>query len=227
MRRSKWFLASPAGALACVAASPAAAATLVDATGQGSCRKADLGGPASCNNTDTSVFASFAALTYQASESNNWFSFKIPNAEIISATMKIEIGQRSVSRPELIYSIYNPANISFSGITSGPVLGSIALRDISSQSGFVSINLNSSAIALLNQSAGRSVLLGGDITGSPFYNLLFNGVSGRSGAQLVLEVNNSAVPEPATWAMLLLGFGVVGGAMRSAKRRQRLTVSYA
>lgn len=30
----------------------------------------------------------------------------------------------------------------------------------------------------------------------------------------------AAVPEPATWAMMLIGFGFVGGAMRSAKRRQ-------
>lgn len=36
-----------------------------------------------------------------------------------------------------------------------------------------------------------------------------------------------AVPEPATWALMLLGFGFVGGAMRSAKRRQNVTVSYA
>jgi hypothetical protein len=36
----------------------------------------------------------------------------------------------------------------------------------------------------------------------------------------------SAVPEPATWAMLLIGFCFVGGAMRSAKRRHKLTVSY-
>jgi len=34
-----------------------------------------------------------------------------------------------------------------------------------------------------------------------------------------------AVPEPATWLMMILGFGFVGGAMR-ARRRERLTVSY-
>ncbi len=33
-----------------------------------------------------------------------------------------------------------------------------------------------------------------------------------------------AVPEPATWAMMLAGFGIVGGAMR---RRQRTSVSFA
>ena len=36
----------------------------------------------------------------------------------------------------------------------------------------------------------------------------------------------AAVPEPATWAMMLLGFGFIGGAMRS-RRRQKVTVSYA
>lgn len=40
-------------------------------------------------------------------------------------------------------------------------------------------------------------------------------------------VQVGGVPEPATWAMLLLGFGFVGGAMRSAKRQQKTTVSYA
>jgi hypothetical protein len=39
--------------------------------------------------------------------------------------------------------------------------------------------------------------------------------------------NFPALPEPSTWAMMLLGFGFVGGALRSAKRRQKLTVSYA
>ena len=37
----------------------------------------------------------------------------------------------------------------------------------------------------------------------------------------------AAVPEPSTWAMLLLGFFAVGGTMRSASRRQKATVSYA
>jgi hypothetical protein len=37
----------------------------------------------------------------------------------------------------------------------------------------------------------------------------------------------ASVPEPSTWAMMLLGFGFVGSAMRSAERRQKVTVSYA
>lgn len=34
----------------------------------------------------------------------------------------------------------------------------------------------------------------------------------------------SAVPEPASWAMLIAGFGLIGGAMR---RRQRISVTFA
>lgn len=37
----------------------------------------------------------------------------------------------------------------------------------------------------------------------------------------------AAVPEPATWALMILGFGMVGGAMRASIRRRKVTVSYA
>ena len=36
-----------------------------------------------------------------------------------------------------------------------------------------------------------------------------------------------AVPEPATWAMMLLGFGFAGAAMRRGKTQQRMRVAYA
>jgi hypothetical protein len=37
----------------------------------------------------------------------------------------------------------------------------------------------------------------------------------------------TSVPEPSTWAMMLLGFGVIGAAIRCARRKQKPTVSYA
>lgn len=45
--------------------------------------------------------------------------------------------------------------------------------------------------------------------------------------QIAIEApvaGGGAVPEPAAWAMMLAGFGLVGGAMR---RRQKVSVSYA
>ncbi|HEU4819951.1 MAG TPA: PEPxxWA-CTERM sorting domain-containing protein [Qipengyuania sp.] len=47
-----------------------------------------------------------------------------------------------------------------------------------------------------------------------------------SGETFTLAAVGNAVPEPATWAMLILGFGLTGGALRSARRKQ-LAVSYA
>lgn len=44
------------------------------------------------------------------------------------------------------------------------------------------------------------------------------------------NVSIAAVPEPATWAFMIFGFGAIGGALRSNGRRQRkanLKVSYA
>ncbi|MEM6856983.1 MAG: PEPxxWA-CTERM sorting domain-containing protein [Pseudomonadota bacterium] len=35
------------------------------------------------------------------------------------------------------------------------------------------------------------------------------------------------IPEPATWMMLVLGFGLIGGTMRASKRLQKAAVSYA
>jgi hypothetical protein len=52
-------------------------------------------------------------------------------------------------------------------------------------------------------------------------------VSSGSGGTPILQgltflgVSQGAVPEPATWAMMIGGFGVVGGAMRSARPRQK------
>lgn len=37
----------------------------------------------------------------------------------------------------------------------------------------------------------------------------------------------AAIPEPATWAMLIGGFGVVGGAMRSARRNRKAAIRFA
>ncbi len=52
------------------------------------------------------------------------------------------------------------------------------------------------------------------------------GLTSDDGGALVRGANGTftlaaGVPEPATWAMLILGFGVVGGAMRSRRRALR------
>lgn len=53
--------------------------------------------------------------------------------------------------------------------------------------------------------------------------LTFANVGGSDNAGIALDaVSVSAIPEPATWALMIMGFGVVGGAMRIRKARQTL-----
>lgn len=69
--------------------------------------------------------------------------------------------------------------------------------------------------------------------GGQFSVQLFDGTFGTPGSHDVrgrftlLSDSTPAVPEPTTWAMMLIGFGFIGGAMRSAKRRQKIALSYA
>ena len=43
-------------------------------------------------------------------------------------------------------------------------------------------------------------------------------IGGTFADRVVLTPANGAVPEPASWAMMLIGFGVIGGALRSRSR---------
>ena len=49
----------------------------------------------------------------------------------------------------------------------------------------------------------------------------FAGISPAVGSTFILDVNSSpaAVPEPSTWALMALGFGVLGGAGYWTRRR--------
>lgn len=78
---------------------------------------------------------------------------------------------------------------------------------------------NSGFFGLISDSAFSDVTItntfnGGYISDEGFDNLTTNGVGSS---------NPSPAPEPASWAMMLGGFGLIGGALR---RRQRTTVSF-
>ena len=56
-------------------------------------------------------------------------------------------------------------------------------------------------------------------TGDPM-TLLFNDTTGTQNGSIFLDaVTITAVPEPATWAMMILGFGLAGMAVRRRKRK--------
>ena len=85
-------------------------------------------------------------------------------------------------------------------------------------------------------SAGLLFMIGGNEV-NIFYDLgnyeLFsnNGIQGATGGAGgsfefgTFTLTQAAVPEPATWAMMMLGFGMIGFAARN--RRQQVRVTYA
>lgn len=48
----------------------------------------------------------------------------------------------------------------------------------------------------------------------------FDAVKTQSNATFSVELQGSVVPEPATWAVMLAGFGAIGASVRGARRRQ-------
>lgn len=51
------------------------------------------------------------------------------------------------------------------------------------------------------------------------YQCFFGSCGPIGGTNLAFDVLGNAVPEPATWAMMVIGFGGLGAAMRMARRR--------
>jgi hypothetical protein len=88
---------------------------------------------------------------------------------------------------------------------------------------------------LLNDNGANKFLISGD-AGELFKSITFTGYIGdpanntpgyiHSIKQVGVD-NVGGVPEPSTWAMMLLGFGAVGFGMRRRRPKERLRVDYA
>ena len=60
-----------------------------------------------------------------------------------------------------------------------------------------------------------------DLPNSPVVSIYYDGVFVPGTGSAVIVSTSTPVPEPATWGMMLIGFGALGGAMRSARSRKR------
>lgn len=113
----------------------------------------------------------------------------------------------------------------FTDLGNGAAYGSTVVG--SGPIGQFSIVLSAAAIAALNGAAqnpgDNRFVIGGALQSisGPFANEQLFAIFGPQqalspAAELTLQL--AVVPEPETWAMLILGFGVVGGALRRSKR---------
>lgn len=138
--------------------------------------------------------------------------------------------------------------------TVGPTDGPVATLDLSSFVNISSISLlwgsvdAYNTLELLNRAGGVLASFGGSSVAalangnqtSPFTNPIVTlGISGADQTNIgglrfkstgnAFEFDNIAiasVPEPTTWAMLLLGFGIAGMSMRARSRRVTTKVSF-
>jgi hypothetical protein len=86
--------------------------------------------------------------------------------------------------------------------------------------------VNGGAIGSVTGSSGWQTYTGSFLgTGSPM-TFALNETLGANNAGVFLDnVSVTAIPEPATWAMMLIGFGGLGAAMRSQRKARALATA--
>ncbi len=190
-----------------LASATAAQATNIGINGDGWC---NMGG---CNNTDpTHTNNTLAGL---GDNYRNWFSVAVPLGDINSASLTIwdEGNNYYNNTPDAVYSLHAATGISYDGLGEGDVLGTITLGEANAQNWghYVTIVLNDAGIAALRNARGGSFLFGGVTPGSAFAGY-------GDGRGAYLSVSSDPVPEPASWAMMLGGFVMIGGALRARRK---------
>ena len=117
------------------------------------------------------------------------------------------------------------------GFGSGTVTTSASTLSSSTDLDFTSVFINGSLANLTKLNGGLYEVAFANmvpITALQLNTLTVNYVSrgaGAYGGQLSFIPSATAVPEPAAWAMMILGMGVVGFALRSAKRKSKVTTT--
>jgi hypothetical protein len=168
------------------------------------------------NNSDFNGGVTNNYAGWENQQYNNWFAFNIPNAPIGAASISIwNSSASSTLDPDAVYTLYEASAFTFGGLVGGSAaLGSVTLGVANTGvSEYITINLNSTAVSLLNASVGGQFVFGGTITTSySDPNSTFDQISawGYTDGTPVAYLTTSPVPEPSTWAMMLFGFGGLG-----------------
>lgn len=194
-----------------LAAAPVAAATTISGTVSS----------VTVNNTDPGLVINAAPVAFP--------SFTLTNAGDFADYTVLTIGtpEGTVNIPEDFSP--RPISVAFAfssptGATGAPITGNTL--------GFINLNLFGSC-GIIAGGCGQAIFNAPSVfnfgQGGQFSVALSNATFATPGTASVtgrFTLISNAVPEPSTWALMLLGFGAVGAAMRSPKRR-RMTVAYA
>jgi hypothetical protein len=122
------------------------------------------------------------------------------------------------------------ASISDSGVGSEKIVGGVLSLNNQTSGGVAPLFIPTGTLIdsspFTNTVGGQDATVGPDILNAGKYFVEVSGTSGASAIKLAIDgtVTASAVPEPATWVMLGLGFAAmtIGGLTRRGARKERL-----
>lgn len=183
----------------------------VTATGTGWCNYPQQ----LCNNDDTGVIANAFAGNNGNNDYRNWLAFDVGAGAVLGATLHIWSDRFNTTHDTAaVYSLHAASAIDFVSLGTGPSLGSVSAGVANTGADhYVDILLNPAGVAYLNGHQGQQVLFGGTVTPGVFTE--FFGYT--EGTPVALLSVTAMVPEPASYALLLAGLGLVGARWRARR----------
>lgn len=163
--------------------------------------------PTACNSSSNSgPFATGQVITYSPQDCLGGYSVFLD-----TAARTITFTTAAAPFADYRFSEFNVTGITEVAINSLTAIQTAPLFNTSSNP--------APSLVLSFTSSSINILFGTRSSSTPIFDFSTNG------GQAVFAYNTlAAVPEPATWAMMIVGFGLVGGAMR---QRSRTKVTYA
>jgi hypothetical protein len=125
----------------------------------------------------------------------------------------------------------NPADFTATFFLNNPFADNSTAASVISVNGggadvnFTSVTLDGQTFTITNGIVDTAVLLGGQVAPGPIQLILngtLNSPTGVGSGSFGGNVTINAVPEPATWALFILGFGALGFAMRRRSSNVRV-----
>lgn len=215
----------------CIAAAVGGTATasnyIVGASGQGWINQNGQDNGAGINRNYIAGNCTYTYCGSPTGEFRNYFTFDIPVLDdaVLAAALRLNTADvASEQAPELTYQITSTNSLTFGDLGTGTIFG----RRVYSASDIdqtYDIALN--AAGLSGITSGGRITISGRVSspavfgGSEQTQVVFGYSSGLR-ANLVIDTGpaTGGVPEPATWTMMILGFGAVGVTVR--RRRTAL-----
>ena len=229
----KKMLLGAALSFACLSAMPALAGPTVGSTDSGNCY------PFVCNDSGTNVGQSidfyqiYSASQFGAGLSINsvtFFDTLFPGAIVLNGNYDISFAT-TTSAVGSAYPVAPLANIAsfFNGALSGAVGSAFTINGSAYSYNTADGNLVMHVLVTNQDNVPNGTQLNNgymdaDYTGTATTRAyLVTGLASSAGVGALVTQFNGGVPEPATWALMLVGFGGLGAMLRSRRHAAALT----